>query len=106
MTLGSLLVALLIPSGMAVWWGGHRDSCSRFLAGDKSRPPTQMVAVGSQMMEVPCEQWLPRQPAAVQMWWLMEGLAVMVFAIHAVGDVRDRLRARRLRGGVSGDALE
>ncbi len=99
-TLGALLLALLIPSGIAFWRGGHPDSCSRFLAGDRSRPPTQRVEVGTEVMEVPCEQWLPRQPGAIQLLSLVELLTVLVFAIHAVGDVRDSIERRRLsRGG-------
>lgn len=94
MTLGSLLVALLIPSGIAVWLSGHRDSCSRFLAGDRSRPSTQMVAVGAQTMEVPCTEWIPRQPIAVQLLCLVELVAVLVLGIHVAGDVRDWMQMR------------
>ena len=93
-TLWSLLVALLIPSGMAVWLSGHRDSCARFLAGDRSLPPTQMVAAGTQMVEVPCTVWLPRQPMWIQILCLVELVVVMVFALHLVGDWRDRRRRR------------
>ncbi len=99
MTLGSLLLALLIPSGMALWSSGHRDSCSRFLAGDTSRPRTQMVAIGSEMLEVPCEAWLPRQTMGVQIVSLLELLVLVVFAIHAVGDAREWMVWRRGRSG-------
>ncbi len=94
-TLGSLLLALLIPSGMAVWLSGHRDSCARFLAGDRSLPPSQMVAAGTQMVEVPCTEWLPRQSMWIQILCLVELVVVMVFVLHAVGDWRER---RRMRG--------
>ena len=89
MTLGSLLVALLIPSGMAMWLSGHRDNCSRYLAGDRSLPPTQMVAAGSQVVEVPCQEWLPRQSMWIQMLCLVELVVVIVFVLHLVGDLRD-----------------
>ena len=89
----SLLMALLIPSGMAVWLSGHPDSCSRFLAGDRSRPPSQMVAAGTQMVEVPCTVWLPRQSMWIQLLCLAELVVVMVFAwCMLVGDWRDRRR--------------
>ncbi len=91
-TLWSLLVVLLLPSGLAVWMSGHPDSCSRFLAGDRSRPSTQMVAIGTEMVAVPCTQWLPRQSMWIQLLCLMELVAVMVFAIHLAGDWRDRRR--------------
>ncbi len=99
MTLGSLLLALLIPSGISVWLSGHPDGCARFLAGDRTLPPTQRVEVGSEVLEIPCDQWLPRQPIGVQAWCLLELLAVLVFALHAFGDVRDSMERRRLAGG-------
>jgi len=96
-TMVSLFLALLIPSGMSLWFSGHRDSCSRYLAGDRTRPPTQMVEMGSQMVEVPCEQWAPRQPMEVQLLCLAELLVVLVFVIHAAGDIREWMQVRRLR---------
>ena len=94
-TLWSALAVLLIPSGIALWKSGHRDSCSRYLAGDRSVPPTQMVAAGGQIVEVPCTEWLPRQSNWIQMFCLTELCAVMVFAVNAVGDWRDGRGMRR-----------
>ncbi len=96
MTLGSLLLALLIPSGISVWLSGHRDNCSRFLAGDRTLPPTQTVDVGLERIEVRCTDWLPRQTVTIQLLCFAELLTVLVFALHAVGDVRESMERRRM----------
>ena len=95
-TLRLILVALLIPSGLAVWQTGHRDNCSRFLAGDASRPATTMVEAGGHMVEVPCSQWLPRQPLGVQLLCLAEGVLLLIVLINVFGDV---IEAKKVRGG-------
>lgn len=92
-TLGLFLLALVIPSGIALWSSGHRDSCSRYLAGDRSLPATQMIQAGDRAIEVPCEQWLVRQPLMVQVFCLLEGVVVFVMGVNLFGDV---VEARRV----------
>ena len=89
LTLGLFLVALLLPSGLSMWLSGHRDACSRYLAGDRSLAPTQMVEVGADIVAIPCEEWTPRQRPAIQILCLVELVVVIVFAIHALGDLAD-----------------
>lgn len=88
-TIWLLFVSVLIPSGIALWSTEHRDSCSRFLAGDNSRPASVLVETGGRMVAVPCSQWLPRQPLAVQLLCGIEIVVILMLALNGFGDFRD-----------------
>ena len=87
------MAALMIPLGIALWSAGHTDACSRFLAGDSTRPGSVMVETAGHMVEVPCSQWLPRQPQMVQRLCLVEAALVLVLGLNALGDVVDAKKA-------------
>ena len=98
-TLFSFLLALLLASGIRLWSVEQRDECARFLAGDKSYPASQVVVEGTRTVIVPCKQWLPRQPLAVQVLCLVDLLLAALFAMNALADAREGLaRWRRRRG--------
>ena len=96
-TLFSFLLALLLATWIRLWTVGQRDECARFLAGDKSYPASQVVVEGTRTVVVPCKQWLPRQPVAVQVLCLVDLLLTVLFAMNALADARDGLARRRRR---------
>lgn len=98
-TVWLLIVTLLIPSGIAVWSTGHRDSCSRFLAGDSSRPATVLVETAGRMVAVPCSEWLPRQPLTVQLLCLAEIVALLMLVLNGFGDLRESRTLKVQRRG-------
>jgi hypothetical protein len=104
-TLFSFLLALLLASGIRLWYIGQRDECARFLAGDKRFPASQVVVEGTRSVVVPCTQWLPRQPLEVQTLCLLDLVLVVVFAMNGLADARDSLvRWRRLRRSATSGA--
>jgi hypothetical protein len=96
-TIYSFLAVLLIGSVIGLWIGGHYDDCDRYMRGDHTLPPTQMVDVGARIEYVPCDQWWGRQPLWVQALCLAEGTAFVVFLMNGVGNLLDWMRLRRMR---------
>ncbi|MCU1252601.1 MAG: hypothetical protein JWQ49_5630 [Edaphobacter sp.] len=96
MTLILLLAVLLLTTGMYLWNVEHWDDCARYLAGERWLPSSQTVDSGAQQIEVPCEQWLPRQPLALQLLCLVDLLLFVVFALKAVGDFIEWNRMRKV----------
>ncbi len=94
-TIFSLLLALLLATGIRRWYLGRRDDCARFLAGDTSLPPAQFVVSGTRTIVVPCDQWWLRQPAAVQMLCLLDLLLAAVFVLNVLQDARAWVETRR-----------
>jgi hypothetical protein len=93
------MAAVMIPLGIALWSTGRRDPCSRYQRGDTSEPATQLVETAGRAIAVPCSQWLPRQPQAVQLLCLVEGVVVLVLGLNLLGDVVDRRKAGALGRG-------
>ena len=88
MTIFSLLLALLLATGIRRWYLGQRDDCRRYLAGDASFPSAQVVVSGNRTIVVPCDQWWMRQPTIVQMLCLLDLLLAVVFVVNALQDAR------------------
>jgi hypothetical protein len=96
MTLVMVLATLLLTTGIYLWNAEHWDDCARYLAGDLCLPPSQIVDSGAQQLDIPCEQWLPRQPLALQLLCLVDLLLFVVFALNAVGDFIEWNRMRKV----------
>ncbi len=96
-TLYSLLLSLLLASGLWAWAAQERDGCWRYLAGDKKAPATVEVETGTRSIVLPCRDWLPRQSDAVQTVCLLELFLIVLFAGNALQDLRENLARRRQR---------
>jgi hypothetical protein len=96
MTLISLLAALLLTTGIYLWNVEHWDDCARYLAGETWLPSTQMVDSGDHQIEVPCRQWLLRQPVILQLLCLIDLVLFVVFMLNASGDLLKWKRMRRV----------
>jgi hypothetical protein len=94
-TLGSLLLGLLIASGIRLRDINLNDDCTRYMAGDKSLPASQWVVSGTRTVEVACNNWFARQPLWMQVLYLVDVLLAMLFALNALHDLRGRLLKRR-----------
>lgn len=94
-TLYSLLLGLMLASGIGVWDAGQTDNCARYLAGDKSQPATQTVISGSRLVVVPCTNWIGRQPLWVQVLCLVDGALGVLFVLNLLSDLRAWLQMRR-----------
>lgn len=93
-TLYSLLLCLLLGTGLRKWSMAHPDNCDRYLAGDKKLPPSEYVISGSRQIVVPCNQWLVRQPDWVQILCLVDLFLAGVFVMNAAGDVKSGIEKR------------
>jgi hypothetical protein len=97
LTLFSMLLGLLLGSGIGTWYLGQRDPCARYLAGDQTASPTQTVVSGTRTVDVPCTDWTMRQPLAVQVLCLLDMALLVVFVLNGLADVREWMQARRGR---------
>jgi hypothetical protein len=94
-TLFSLLLGLMLTLGLRLWSYGQRDACSPYLEGNKQAQAGEYVPSGTRLIDVPCNDWIMRQPLRVQLLCLVDlGLGV-VFVLNAIGDLRDWLEFRR-----------
>ena len=91
----TLLLALVLGSGIAMWVAWHPDSCSRYLRGEVTLPSTQEVEMSGKTEYVPCEQWYPRQTMAMQTACLVEFAFIGLLVVFAAGDALDWWRRRR-----------
>jgi hypothetical protein len=96
-TLFSLLFALLLGAWIWRWNVGQSNDCARYLAGDKTFPPSQIVVSGTRTIVVPCEYWLPRQPERVQALCLLDLVLAVVFVMNGLLDLRGWFERRRQR---------
>lgn len=96
-TLFSLLLGLMLATGIWLWSGTQKDDCWRFLAGDKTAPKSEWVVSGTRIIEVPCSDWAMRQPLRVQVLCLLDIVVFIVFVTNALADVRDQSKMRRHR---------
>jgi hypothetical protein len=94
-TLFSLLLALLLWAGIALRNARQKDECTRYLAGDSSAPATQTVVTGTRVIEVPCTDWMDRQPQSVLLLCLIDVLLLVMFALNAATDVRRWVQVRQ-----------
>ena len=99
-TLYSLLLGLLLTSGIYLWYDGHRDDCSRYLAGDPRAQTSEWVVSGTRMIEVPCNEWFIRMPLTVQVLCLMDLVLGVVFVLNALSDAQKWLAMRRRMRGM------
>lgn len=96
-TMVALLLALGLGSGIATWNAWHPDSCARYLRGETTLPSTQAVEMGAATVDVPCEQWYPRQTREMQTACVVELVAVGLLLVFAAGDGVNRWRVRKGR---------
>jgi hypothetical protein len=96
-TLISFLAAVLLTLGLYLWNANHWDDCARYLAGERWLPSAQAVDSGAQQIDVPCEQWLPRQPLILQLLCLGDLVLLFVFFLNAWGDFLEWNRMKRAR---------
>jgi hypothetical protein len=94
-TLFSLLVGLLLATGLRIWYVDRNDACTRYMAGDKSLPASEWVITGTQRIEIPCSHWLERMPLGVQLLCLCDGALATIFLLNGAADTRAWLQARR-----------
>jgi hypothetical protein len=90
-----LIASLLLTTGIYLWNVEHWDDCARYLAGEVWLPSSQTVDSGSQQIEVPCEQWIPRQPLTVQLLCLGDLVLFVAFSLNALGDILEWNRIKR-----------
>jgi hypothetical protein len=95
-TLVSFLAALLLTTGMYLWNAEHWDDCARYLAGEGWLPSSQTVDSGGRQIEVPCEQWLPRQSLTLQLLCLGDLILLLVFLVNVLGDLLEWKRMKRM----------
>lgn len=94
-TLFSLLLGLLLASGIWMWTSGHPDQCARAAAPDGSMPASEYVVSGTRQIVVPCNDWFMRQPLSIQVLSLLELLLAVIFALNALLDLQGWQRMRR-----------
>jgi hypothetical protein len=69
---------------------------ARYLAGEGWLSSSQTIDSGVQQIEVPCKQWLPRQPLTLQLLCLVDLVLIVVFVVNALGDLLEWKRMRRV----------
>ena len=96
-TLFSFLLASMLAVGIRMWTDAQTDKCARYLAGDTRAPSSELVEMGTRMVVVSCNDWLPRQPVKVQMLCLLDMVLTVMFVLNALHDLRGWFsrRARR-----------
>jgi hypothetical protein len=99
-TLFSLLLALLLGAGIRLWTMQQRDACTPYLSGDTKAQKSEWVASGTRQVEVPCTDWITRQPARVQILCLLDVVLAVMFVLNALSDLRDWLEMRRRTRGL------
>jgi hypothetical protein len=99
-TIYSLLLGVVLATGIGVWSSRQIDPCTRFLEGDKSQPATQLVESGTRRLRVPCNDWIARQPLWVQILCLLNAVLGVVFMLNLLSDLRAWLQVRRQMRGM------
>jgi hypothetical protein len=94
-TLFSLLLGLMLATGIWMWTDSHPDDCVRSTAPDGTKPKSEWVVSGTRQIEVPCNDWTMRQPLTVQVLCLLDLLLIVVFLLNALLDLQGWLRMRR-----------
>ena len=91
--MGALLLAVGIALGLRAWSVQQRDPCDEVLAGGRRRV-TVYVESGTRTVEMPCDMWIPRQPAWVQAALILELAVVVVMGLSVAMDWRRRRQSR------------
>jgi hypothetical protein len=94
-TLFSLLLGLMLATGIWMWTDAHPDDCALSAAPGGAMPKSEWVVSGTRQIEVPCSDWTMRQPLPVQVLCLLDLLLAVVFALNALLDLQGWLRMRR-----------
>jgi hypothetical protein len=94
-TLFSLLLGLMLATGIWMWTNAHPDDCVRQTAPDGSMPASEWVVSGTRQIEVPCNDWTMRQPLAVQVLCLLDLLLAVVFVLNVLLDLQGWSAMRR-----------
>jgi hypothetical protein len=98
-TIYSLLLGIFSVLALQAWLLDHQTGCDRFLAGDHTQLPSVWVDSGDHRIEVPCGDWIDRQPIAVQITCLAEVAIFVVFLLSGIVDiVRWRNQRQAARG--------
>jgi hypothetical protein len=100
-TLFSLLLALMLGAGIRLWDAQQKDNCALYMAGDRTLPASELVISGTRQIEVPCNDWIMRQPMRVQVLCLLDLVLGVVFFFNALLDLRRGLQTRRRMRGLS-----
>ena len=89
--------------GLAIrlWDARHPDDCALYNAGDRSVPSSVMVVSGTRQIEVPCNDWIMRQPLKVQLLCLVDLVIGVIFFFNALSDFQQWLQMRRRIRGTS-----
>jgi hypothetical protein len=96
-TIFSLLLGLMLGVGIRLWSIERKDPCAAYLAGDPKASASQWVLSGTRLIEVPCSEWLLRQPMRVQVLCLLDAALAAVFLLNALADLRKWPEMRRRR---------
>jgi hypothetical protein len=94
-TLFSLLLGLMLATGIWMWTGAHPDNCARLAAPDGTMPASEWVVSGTRQIEVRCSDWSMRQPLTVQILCLLDLLLAVVFVLNALLDLQGWFAMRR-----------
>jgi hypothetical protein len=100
-TLFSLLLALMLGAGIRLWDAQQKDNCALYMAGDRTLPASELVISGTRQIEVPCNDWIMRQPMRVQVLCLLDLVLGVVFFFNALLDLQRWLQTRRRMRGLS-----
>ena len=94
-TIFSLLLALMLASGIWLWNDGHPDDCARSMAASGIMPRSEYVISGTRQVVIPCNDWIMRQSLLVQILCLLNLALAAVFVVNALGDLQGWLEMRR-----------
>jgi hypothetical protein len=94
-TIFSLLLALMILLGLRAWLIDHQTLCDHYLAGARKLPSSVYVQQGNSLVEVPCTDWLQRQPVGVDIVCLLDLAVFVVFLLSLLQDLLLRRESRQ-----------
>jgi hypothetical protein len=94
----SLLLTLLLATGIRLWDLDHKDDCAPFLAGVQKAPSSELIRSGTRTIAVPCNVWITRQPMRIQIASLLDLILAVLFLLNLISDTREWLQIRRRRG--------
>ena len=86
-TLFSLFLALMLGAGIRLWTMQQRDACTAYLSGDNTAQKSEWVVSGTRQIEVPCTDWIMRQPLRVQILCLLDAVLAVIFVLNALSDL-------------------
>ena len=85
-TIVSLMLALLLGTGIKAYTLRHIGPCDAYLAHQPNAPETVIVDPQGHATEVPCSNWVLRQPRGVQIAAFFDMALLVVFGISAAAD--------------------